>query len=213
MPPIEVLVSFTFAALLLNLSPGPSNLYVMARSLAQGPEAGFVAAAGLAAGSLVHVLAASVGLAAVFLYAPVLFTAVKLVGAAYLLYLGVQYLRSQPDLSVGQSAKRSNGRIFRESFLVEATNPKTALFFLALLPQFADASYGPLGPQLLVLGLIVTLSAVPCDIIVALGASRVRRWLAAHPRAPLIQERVSGGILVALAMFIVGEEAVAQWQS
>lgn len=213
MPPIEVLVSFTFAALLLNLSPGPSNLYVMARSLAQGPQAGFVAAAGLAAGSLVHVLAASLGLAAVFLYAPALFIAVKLLGAAYLLYLGVQYLRSQPTLSVGQSARRSNGRIFRESFLVEATNPKTALFFLALLPQFADASYGPLGPQLLVLGLIVTLSAVPCDIIVALGASRVRHWLAAHPRAPLIQERVSGGILVALAMFIVGEEAVAQWQS
>lgn len=212
MPPVEVLLSFTLAAMLLNLSPGPSNLYVLARSLAQGPRAGFMAAAGLAMGSLVHVLATSLGLAAVFVYAPSLFTAVKLLGAAYLVYLGIRYLKSRPDLTIETASRRTQAKIFRESFVVEVTNPKTALFFLALLPQFADASYGPLGPQLLLLGLIVTLSAIPCDLVVALGAGKVRRWLAAHPRAPLIQERVSGGILVLLAALIVGEEVHAQWQ-
>ncbi len=210
MPSIEVLIGFTAAAVIMNLSPGPSNLYVMARAVAQGARGGLVAAAGLAVGSLVHVFAAVFGLAAVFKYSPLAYTVFKLVGAGYLIYLGVSYWRAGP--AAVENAERlpakSLGTVFRESVIVEATNPKTALFFLALLPQFVDPAAGPVAPQFLLLGLIVTVSAIPCDVLVAVAAARVSQWLIRHEQAQVIQERVSGSILLGLGGYIVAAEAV-----
>lgn len=94
MPSAEVLIAFTTAALMMNMSPGPSNLYVMARAIAQGARGGIAAAAGLAAGSLVHVAAAVLGLSALFVHSPTLYTMIKLIGAGYLVYLGINYWRS-----------------------------------------------------------------------------------------------------------------------
>jgi len=210
MPSIEVLLGFTLAALIMNLSPGPSNLYVMARAVAQGARGGLVAAAGLAVGSLVHVFAAVFGLAAVFQYSPLAYTVFKLAGAAYLIYLGISYWRAGPA-SVDPAERvpaKSLTAVFRESVIVEATNPKTALFFLALLPQFVDPSAGPVAPQFLLLGLIVTLSAIPCDVLVAISAARVSQWLIRHERAQVIQERVSGSILLGLGGYIMATELV-----
>jgi len=164
MPSAEALLIFTAAAVVMNLAPGPSNLYVLSRSLAQGTRAGLIAAAGLAAGSLGHVAAAALGLSAVFVYSPVAYGLLKLAGAGYLVYLGLTYLLSPspPGIAKAKPAKPRRA-IFLESALVELLNPKTALFFLAFLPQFADVAAGPLAPQLILLGLIVTLTALPCD--------------------------------------------------
>ena len=204
MPSLETLLIFTAAALVLNLSPGPSNFYVLSRSLAQGTPAGLVATAGLAAGSLVHVAAAALGLSAVFLYSPVAYGLLKLAGAGYLVYLGLVTLlaRGPAPGAVGAAASRRPGQIFRQSILVEVLNPKTALFFLAFLPQFADVEAGPLAPQILLLGMIVTLSGLPCDAAVAALSGRAARIVAGSGLVRMIQRWVSGSILIALGAFL-----------
>ena len=213
MPSLEVLLAFTAAALVMNISPGPSNLYVMARSIAQGTEGGLVAAAGLAVGSLVHVLATVLGLSAVFNASPLLYTVVKVLGAAYLIYLGISYWRAGPaetPVDAPRVPRKPLATVFRESVIVEVTNPKTALFFIAFLPQFVVPESGPVWTQLLVLGAIVTISALPCDVLVAVAASRVARWLTRHERAQVIQERVSGSILLGMGAYIMADEALAR---
>jgi threonine/homoserine/homoserine lactone efflux protein len=204
MPSLETLAIFTAAALVLNLSPGPSNFYVLSRSLAQGTPAGLVATAGLAAGSLVHVAAAALGLSAVFVYSPAAYGLLKLAGAAYLVYLGLVTLVSRGPApgTVGAAASRPPGQIFRQSILVEVLNPKTALFFLAFLPQFADVDAGPLAPQILLLGLIVTLSGLPCDALVATLSGRAGRVLSASSMAQRLLNWVSGSILIGLGAFV-----------
>ncbi len=204
MPSLETLLIFAAAALVLNLSPGPSNFYVLSRSLAQGTPAGLVATAGLAAGSLVHVAAAALGLSAVFVYSPAAYGLLKLAGAGYLVYLGLATLltRGPATGAVAAAAPRPPGQIFRQSILVEVLNPKTALFFLAFLPQFADVEAGPLAPQILLLGLIVTLSGLPCDAAVAALSGRAGRFLSASSLALRLLNWVSGSILLGLGAFV-----------
>jgi len=208
MPSIHSLLLFTLAAVAMNISPGPSNLYVMSRSLAQGPRAGLVAAVGLATGSLFHVTATALGLSVVLRYSPALYAAVKLVGAAYLVFLGLRLLLSKAAAfaAAPSSNRRPHGRIFRESIVVEMLNPKTALFFLAFLPQFADPGAGPLAPQLLLLGGIVTLTAMPCDAFVALAAGAAARTLSRHPLYGRLQRWLSGSILVSLGAYVAVSE-------
>jgi len=210
MPPLETLLVFTIAAFIMNLSPGPSNLYVMSRSVAQGSTAGAIAACGLAVGSLAHVAAAAFGLSAVFVYSPMAYTVLKLLGAGYLIYLGLNYLLSKSEASMAprRVAKRTYPKILRESALVEATNPKTALFFLAFLPQFVDIAAGPPAPQILLLGLIVTLTAIPCDLLVAYSSSKISRWLLARADARRIQEQISGTILIGLGFYVAFQERI-----
>lgn len=204
MPSPETLIIFTAAALLMNISPGPSNFYVMSRAIGQGAGAGLVAAAGLAAGSLVHVAAAAAGLSAVFLYSPAAYTAIKLVGAAYLVYLGVKMLRSAPvdRTALGALAPKSGRRIFRESVFVEVLNPKTALFFLAFLPQFVDTGLGAPAAQILVLGLIVTATALPCDAFVAFASSTAARVIVRNTLWQRVQNWISGSILIGLGCYV-----------
>ncbi len=204
MPSPETLLIFTAAALIMNISPGPSNFYVMARSLAQGSKAGLIAAAGLATGSLVHVAAAALGISAIFLYSPTAYTAFKLLGAGYLVYLGIRSLLAQPqspaDLSA--AAPKPGRRIFAESVAVEVLNPKTALFFLAFLPQFVDVEAGAVAPQILLLGIIVTLTAIPCDAVVALASGSAARLLTARRIYQRLQNWISGSVLVGLGVFV-----------
>ena len=209
MPSIEVLIAFTAAALILNLSPGPSNMYVIARAIAQGTQGGIVAAIGLGVGSMVHVIATVVGISAIFNHSPTLYTGVKIVGAFYLLYLGIGYWKTKVSTGmekVKQPKKKSLSSIFRESIIVEVTNPKTALFFIALLPQFVVPESGPISQQLLIFGLIVTISALPCDMLVAVSFSKASDWLIKNKRAQQIQERISGSILIGMGAYIVADE-------
>lgn len=211
MPSIEILLAFTLTSILMSLSPGPSNLYVMARSIAQGTRGGLVAASGLAVGSLIHVTAAVLGLSVLFSHSPMLYTLVKLVGALYLIYLGVSYWRAQSDSgdSVAQVKKTkvmTLKKVFIQSIIVEVTNPKTALFFIALLPQFVVPESGPVALQLFILGMIATFTALPCDILVAVSSSKVAVWLLKHKNAQRIQDKISASILLGMGSFIaVGE--------
>ena len=208
MPSFYTLLLFTLAAAAMNISPGPSNLYVMSRSLAQGTRAGLIAAVGLATGSLFHVAATALGLSVILRYSPALYATVKLVGAAYLIFLGLRLLLSKGAAlaATPSDGHRSHGRIFRESILVEMLNPKTALFFLAFLPQFADPSAGPLAPQLLLLGAIVTLTAIPCDAFVAVAAGTASQALARHPLYARLQKWLSGSVLVSLGVYVAASE-------
>ncbi|TKB06424.1 LysE family translocator [Desulforhopalus sp. IMCC35007] len=211
MPSIEVLIAFTAAALLMNISPGPSNLYVMARAIAQGTQGGIVAAMGLAVGSLVHVVATVLGLSAIFAHSPTLYMIVKLTGAAYLIYLGITYWKSKTsggNEAIQRPQEKPLLSVFQQSVIVEVTNPKTALFFIALLPQFVVPESGPVSQQLLVLGIIVTISALPCDILVAVSSSKISNWLVKHERAQQIQDRISGSILFAMGAYIVSDEII-----
>lgn len=212
MPSIETLIAFTIAAFIMNLSPGPSNLYVMARTLEQGVRGGIAAVAGLAAGSLVHVVATVLGLSAIFAYSPSAYTGLKIVGAAYLIYLGLSNFRKKASDDAAllegiesnpQTILKSSPKIFRESVLVEVTNPKTALFFIALLPQFVNPEAGPTAPQFLLLGLIVTLSAIPCDVFVTLFTHKASALIKENPKLQLWQDRVSGTILTGLGVYVL----------
>jgi threonine/homoserine/homoserine lactone efflux protein len=204
MPSLQTLLLFTAAALAMNISPGPSNLYVMSRSLAQGTSAGLVAAGGLATGSLFHVTVTSLGLSVILQYSPVAFLVMKLAGAGYLVFLGLKMLLAKsaalsPDALL---PKQPLARIFRQSAVVEILNPKTALFFLAFLPQFADRHAGPMAPQLLLLGVIVTLTAIPCDALVAVLAGKAADLLRRKPIFQRLQNWISGSVLVALGATI-----------
>lgn len=209
MPPIETLIAFTLAALIMNLSPGPSNLYVIARTLSQGVSGGLAAVSGLAMGSLLHVFAAVLGLSALLEYSPLAYSILKLCGAAYLIYLGINYFLTSAKLANKEVAlpKQPFWKIFRESVLVELSNPKTALFFLALLPQFVVPEAGPIAPQFLLLGLIVTLSAIPCDLFVTFFANKAAQWLKENNSAQKIQDRAAGSILTALGVYIFFSES------
>jgi threonine/homoserine/homoserine lactone efflux protein len=207
-PGIQTLLIFTLAALAMNISPGPSNLYVMSRSIAQGPRAGLVAALGLATGSLFHVTATAVGLAVALRYSPALYVAAKLAGAAYLSFLGLRLLLSANEAAAAPiTRRRPHGRIFCESVLVEILNPKTALFFLAFLPQFADPAAGPLAPQLLLLGGIVTLTAIPCDAVVAVAAGAAARFMTGRRLYRRLQDRIAGSILASLGVYLAISES------
>ena len=203
-PETQTLLVFTAAALLMNISPGPSNFYVMARSLAQGPGAGLLAALGLAAGSLVHVGAAALGLSALFVYSPVAYTALKLVGAGYLVYLGLRYWLAKPVLPEQSGVRKPKPvpKLLAESALVEILNPKTALFFLAFLPQFVDPAAGPVAPQVLLLGAIVTVTALPCDLLVAFSSGAAARLLVGSASLQRLQARISGTVLIGLGVFV-----------
>jgi len=203
MPSWDTLILFAAAAFVLSASPGPSNLYVLARSVTQGHRAGYLAALGLAAGGLVHVTGAALGLAALFHQSATAFAIVKYAGAAYLVWLGLQCLRDgwkgKPiAIEQPQAIRRSPARIFRESALVEMLNPKVALFFLAFLPQFVDPAAGPVALQTLLLGLIVTAIALPCDLVVAWTSGRIAGLLRRQPVWMRLQNWLSGTILVGL---------------
>ena len=201
MPSLAHLAIFTLAALAMNAAPGPSNLYVLSRSLAQGTAGGLVSALGLALGSLFHVALAVAGLAALLSYAPTLYDAIRLAGAAYL-----DLSRDQDPARAGRQhagewrrAPLAGPRPLRCG-LVEILNPKTALFFLAFLPQFVEPAAGPAAPQLLLLGLIVTLTALPCDMLVALAGAKLARLFTTQARRRW-PSRLAGSTLIALGLY------------
>ena len=195
-------VVFVVASVALLVTPGPSVLFIVARSLDQGRRAGLVSVAGIALGTLGHVAAATLGVSALVASSATLFTMVKLVGAAYLVWMGVQRMLGRGAAGAATTGTAMGmGAVFRQGALVNLLNPKTALFFLAFLPQFVDASR-PVAQQLLALGLVFTALALASDSLFALLAGGVHRWLrAGHaPRFVRAQRYVSGGVFIALGV-------------
>ena len=178
MPSSTSLLGFAAGALVLLLIPGPAVLYIVARSLDQGRRAGLISVLGLSVGGLVHVMAATAGLSAILLTSATAFTLVKTLGAAYLIYLGIRTLIvQQPTEHLEKPTPRSLGRIFTDGVLVSVLSPKTALFFLAFLPQFVEPSRGPIPPQILLLGIVFVMMALITDSAYALLAGSLRQRL------------------------------------
>lgn len=204
MPNAELLIAFFLAAAVFAYMPGPSTLYAAAQTIARGRQGGLLAALGIHAGGYVHVVAAALGLAVLFDAVPVLYTAMKLAGAVYLLWLGLQFMlsRTATDMHVPlQVEARSPRRAFWESATVEILNPKTAIFYVAFLPQFTDPNaLLPLWGQLLILGTIVNLMFSSADLLCVLLAERITAAVRRSPTAGRWANRLGGGILMALGV-------------
>jgi threonine/homoserine/homoserine lactone efflux protein len=200
MPSLEHLIPFAIATLVFAAMPGPAVLYTVAQTMARGRGGGLLAACGLSVGGLGHVCAAAAGLSTIFRYSPTLFLALKIGGALYLVWLGVRMLRSGRDGSpLPTVAAKSDRRAFAESIVVELLNPKTALFFIAFLPQFVDGGAAlPVWLQFLVLGLVVNLSFFASDVIAALLTDRVLTGLKQSPRVARAMRWTGGSVLVGL---------------
>jgi len=201
MPGFSSLLLFVSAAVVLLVIPGPAVLYVTIRSIGQGRSAGFVSALGIGVGTLVHAAAAAVGLSALLMSSAVAFSAVKYLGAAYLIYLGIQKLRREESLEPSQDAPRTKlSRVFGQGIVVNILNPKTALFFFAFLPQFVDASRGNVGLQILVLGTLFAAMGITSDCLWALFAGTVALRLNRNSHWNRTQRYVSGGMLISLGV-------------
>jgi threonine/homoserine/homoserine lactone efflux protein len=201
MPETHTIVLFVPVALGLLVVPGPAVLYIVTRSIDQGRTAGLVSVMGIHVGSLVHVAAAAFGLSAILLSSSLAFGVVKYAGAAYLIVLGVRKLLStkDDDLRVDEDPPgRSLRRVFTQGVIVNVLNPKTALFFLALLPQFVDVDRGAVWLQMVVLGLAFIALGFVSDGAYALVAARAGGWLRSSDRFQRVQRYVSGGIYVSL---------------
>jgi threonine/homoserine/homoserine lactone efflux protein len=191
---------FVLSGLLLNVTPGPDTLYIVGRSSTQGTRAGIVAALGIGTGALVHVCAAALGLSALLAASAAAFTIIKIIGAAYLVYVGVSLIRSKgPTQSSPVSANNrqtSLRGIFFQGFLTNVLNPKVALFFLAFLPQFV-ASSAPSKPlAFLLLGVIFDLNGTIWNLLVAWSTARISRRLAAAAWFRTWFNRCVGGLFV-----------------
>jgi threonine/homoserine/homoserine lactone efflux protein len=205
----ETLLAFFLATLAFAVIPGPAILYATARTLAQGRRAGLGAAFGISIGGFAHVAAAAAGLSVLVHAVPTLFLAVKLFGAAYLIWLGIGMWRSRDKGQMPVGLPRlSPLRALRQSILVEALNPKTALFFLAFLPQFADpAGSVPVWLQLVILGTIVNLTFGMMDVVAVLFASAIAGRLARSGRWSRLVQRAGGGLLVGLGLHMATQRA------
>jgi threonine/homoserine/homoserine lactone efflux protein len=191
---------FLLATITLNLTPGPDMLYVIARSVGQGRRAGVVSALGIGTGTLVHMFAVALGLATLLRSVPVAYDAVKYIGAAYLLYLGVRiWLSKESSHGETRLRKESYGRIFGQGIATNVLNPKVALFFLAFLPQFIDTQRGPLFWQVIFLGLLFDTSGTIVNTSVALLSGSVGNRLRGNPRLARLQRRFTGTVFVLLA--------------
>jgi threonine/homoserine/homoserine lactone efflux protein len=198
-PTPETLALFAVAALALIVVPGPAVLYIVAQSIDRGRVAGLVSALGVAVGGLAHVTAAAVGLSALLVSSATAFTVVKLAGAAYLIGLGlVTLFRRTKREDVEVPRERRLRRIFGQGIVVNVLNPKTALFFLAFLPQFVDPDRGTVALQFVVLGLTFVLLAVLSDALWALAAGTASERLRASRRFLAVRRYVSGSVFVGL---------------
>jgi threonine/homoserine/homoserine lactone efflux protein len=200
-PDASHLAAFALAALAIALIPGPGILYVLARALGGGRDAGLRSSVGTGIGGLVHVAAAAAGLSALIAASATGFTVLRYAGAAYLIWLGCRALAARDESPRIAAAGGTSGRALRQGVLTEALNPKTALFFLTFLPQFCQPENGPLALQVLVLGSASVALNTGVDVVVALGAGRLSERLRSRPRAWRRQQMASGGVLVGLGVF------------
>ena len=168
---------FSTATVLLLVVPGPAVLFIVAQGVSVGRGAALVGVLGVSTGALVHTVAAAIGLSALIASSATAFTVVKLAGAAYLVVLGVRRLLGLDEVVAAAAQRQPLRRIFRQGFVTNLLNPKTALFFLAFLPQFVDRQRGSVPGQLIVLGLVFTAIATVSDSSWAILASSVSGWL------------------------------------
>jgi threonine/homoserine/homoserine lactone efflux protein len=199
LPDLHTLLLFAAASLVVLVIPGPAVLYVVTRGIAQGRRAAGVSVLGVALGNFMHGVFAAVGLSALIASSAAAFTIVKYAGAAYLIFLGIRALAGANGSEVQAVPQhRSHRRLFLQGFVVDLLNPKTALFFLAFLPQFVDPTQGPVAVQMLALGAVFSGLGLVTDGAYALASGTVGERLG--PRLERRLERASGAVYIGLGI-------------
>lgn len=205
MPSTELLIAFFATTAIFAYIPGPAMLYAAAQTMARGRWSGLTAVFGIHLGGYVHVIAAAAGLSVLFHAVPTLYLAVKLAGALYLIWLGISLFRAKAegDAVIPGIEPKSARRAFFESVAVEVLNPKTAIFFMAFLPQFVDASAAfPVWLQFVVLGTIVNLMFSSADVVCVFLAGAVIGRLRRSSQAQRLMRRAGGAVLVGLGVHV-----------
>jgi threonine/homoserine/homoserine lactone efflux protein len=201
LPPAPLLAAFLAASLVLAVTPGPGVLYIVTRTIAQGRGSGLASVAGVALGNFGNAIGAAIGLGALFAISSLAFSVVKYAGALYLVYLGVQAIRTRPNVAVPGDAveARPTYRVFRDGFVVALLNPKTAMFFAAFLPQFIRGPGSPMV-QSIVLGAMFVLMAASTDTIYALAANAIAPRLSRATGLQTAGRWLSGTVFIALGV-------------
>jgi threonine/homoserine/homoserine lactone efflux protein len=199
--PPDTLAVFAVTALLLAYSPGPDNLFVLTQSALKGPWMGVVVTLGLCTGLILHTSAVALGVSAMFQTSAVAFTALKVAGALYLLYLAWGAWHAGPeDLTEEAGTRATFGGLYLRGILMNVTNPKVAIFFLAFLPQFTAPERGGMVMQMFLLGAVFMLCALLAFSSIAFAAGGIRRWLRRSDRAQVLLNRIAALVFVGLAM-------------
>lgn len=202
MIPTADLLLFAAAAFVMVMTPGPNMMYLLSRSICQGRRAGVISLVGVVSAFLVHMLAAALGLTALFLAVPFAYELLKWAGAAYLLFLAVQAIRpgrSSP-FEARQLALDPPGKLFVMGFLTNLLNPKIAVFYMSILPQFVSAAHGSMFVQSIELGTMQIAISFTVNLLIALSASHIAAWFSRNPRWLLVQKYVMGFVLASLAV-------------
>ena len=204
---IEAFSAFFLASTLLAIAPGPDNVFVLTQSALHGKVSGLVVMFGLCTGLLFHTGAVAFGVAVIFQASAVAFTALKVIGASYLLYLAWQIFRASPEqIRMHDNPQSSLAALYRRGIIMNITNPKVSIFFLAFLPQFADPKRGSISLQMIALGGIFIMATILVFGAVALIGGALGDWLNRSARAQRIMNRVAGTVFIALALKLATAE-------
>jgi threonine/homoserine/homoserine lactone efflux protein len=203
MPSQHTIAAFAAASIAILVIPGPSVMFVVTRAVAYGRRAAFLTVVGNAGGAFTQMVLVAVGLGQVIERSVAVFTAIKLVGAAYLVFMGVQTIRQRRALVAVVDATgsvRPPRALLRDGYVVGVANPKLAVFAAAILPQFVERGHGPAGVQMVVLGLVFVLIALVSDGAWGMGAGTARRWLARSPRRMEHLSGLGGLVIIGLGL-------------
>jgi threonine/homoserine/homoserine lactone efflux protein len=208
MVPTNDLLLFAGAALLMVLTPGPNMIYLISRSICQGRKAGVTSLLGVIAGFLVHMFAAAIGLTVLFLAVPMAYEVLKWAGAAYLLYLAWQAVKpgARSPFDARQLPEDSPSRLFLMGFLTNVLNPKIAVFYLSVFPQFVSPEHGSVFTQSIVLGLAQITVSFAINLAIVLSAARLAVWFVRNPRWLAAQRYFMGFVLAGLAVRLAAEQ-------
>ena len=201
MIPTGTLATFFTASVILALAPGPDNIFVLTQSALYGKLSGMFVMLGLCTGLVFHTTAVAFGVAVIFQVSTIAFTLLKLIGACYLVYLAwLAFRASAADLSAKSHKGYSLGKLYRRGIIMNITNPKVSIFFLAFLPQFADPDRGSLSLQIFCLGGIFILATILIFGSIALLAGALGSWLAKSVKTQIILNRIAGSVFILLAL-------------
>lgn len=211
MVPINELMLFAGAALLMVLSPGPNMVYLISRSICQGRKAGMISLLGVIAGFLVHMFAAAIGITAIFLAIPLAYEILKWVGAAYLMYLAWQSVKpgARSPFEARQLPVDSPSRLFLMGFFTNALNPKIAVFYLSIFPQFVSPEHGSIFSQSIMLGFTQITVSFLINMSIVLSAGSLASWFVRNPQWLAAQRYVMGSVLAGLAIRLASEQRQA----
>ncbi len=198
---VDTALLFFGSSLLLGLAPGPDNLFVLAQAAQRGPRAGLIVTLGLCSGLIVHTAAVALGLAALFMASAIAFTLLKFLGAAYLLFLAWQAFFSAADAKAeGDGERLLTGQLYRRGIIMNLTNPKVSLFFLAFLPQFVQIDAAPVALQIMFLGLLFIVATILVFGVISLLAGNLGARFRRSPRSGRILSYLSGTVFAGLAI-------------